>query len=106
MATKGVLGKNLLNSIKTRGPENAVKFCNTKAIHLIDSMVNKLKINTIKRVSDLNRNSNNAANESELKYIVPTKAKLKNGEKSMPEIQELADKVIAYYPIITNKMCL
>lgn len=106
MATKAVLGKNLLNAIKTRGTENAVEFCNTKAIHLTDSMANDLKIKNIKRVSDLNRNPNNAANETELKYIVSTKTKLKNGEKPTPQVQELADKVIAYYPIVTNEMCL
>jgi cytochrome c553 len=105
MATKAVLGKNLLNAIKTRGTENAVAFCNTKAIHLTDSMANDLTIN-IKRVSDKNRNPENAANETELKYIISTKNKLAKGEKSTPQVQALANKVIAYYPIMMNEMCL
>jgi|TARA_B110000240_G_scaffold47236_1_gene53538 hypothetical protein len=38
VATKGVLGKNLLNAINTKGVAGAVDFCNTQAIPLTDSM--------------------------------------------------------------------
>lgn len=105
METKGVLGKNLKNAIKTRGTENAVEFCSTQAISLTDSMVLVLNAK-IKRVSDLNRNPNNAANESELNYILAAKRTLANGEEIQPSIQIIAGKQVGYYPILTNDMCL
>ncbi|MCB9257486.1 MAG: DUF3365 domain-containing protein [Chitinophagales bacterium] len=105
MATKAVLGKNLLEAINTLGTEKALAFCNTKAITLTDSMANVQGVQ-IKRVSDLNRNPANAANEKELAYIAASKALLTQGQELQPQITESADGVEGYYPIITNTMCL
>jgi mono/diheme cytochrome c family protein len=105
MKTKGVLGKNLLNAIKTEGTMGAVSFCSERAYHLTDSMATELGA-SIKRVSDKNRNPNNAANAEELAYIESAKTQLENGEDITPGIREVGDKTIAYYPIITNQMCL
>lgn len=105
MQTKGVLGKNLLNAINTQGIENALEFCSTRAYPLTDSMSTALQAK-IKRVSDKNRNPQNAANESELTYIQNAKASLGKGEKIKPLVTKTADKSIAYYPILTDKMCL
>lgn len=105
MATKAVLGKNLMQAVKQKGPEHAVEFCNTKAMHLTDSM--SLALNaSIKRVSDKPRNKKNKANEQEEAFIAKLKNLLANGEKPVAELHETADKVIGYYAIETNQMCL
>lgn len=105
MQTKAVLGKNLLNAINTKGTENALEFCSTKASTLTDSMALALKAK-IKRVSDKNRNPKNAANEAELNFINEGKSLLAKGEKVKPKLQEINGKMVGYYPIMTDKMCL
>jgi mono/diheme cytochrome c family protein len=105
MATKAVLGKNLLNAIQTKGTEGALSFCNEQAYHLTDSMSTALNAN-IKRVSDKNRNPANTANADELAFIENAKSLLAGGQKISPKIIEKGDKVVGYYPILTDKMCL
>ncbi len=105
LSTKAVLGKNLFNAINTKGTEGALDFCNIQAIPLTDSMSTVQKVK-IKRVSDKNRNPSNAANDSELSYIATTKMRLADGEKALPQIREVGDKMVGYYPILANQMCL
>jgi len=105
MATKSVLGKNLLSSIQHKGPEGALVFCNERAIPLTDSMAQELEA-SIKRVSDKNRNPGNLANEEELAYIKKAKLALTNTGSIEPHISEKGDRMIGYYPILTNAMCL
>lgn len=105
MATKGVLGKNLLGAINTKGTAGALEFCNVQALPLTDSMSVHQNVK-IKRVSDKNRNPNNAANAEELAYIASAKETLANGEKIKPLVNELQGRKIGYYPITTNNMCL
>lgn len=105
LATKAVLGKNLMGTIQKKGTLEAVAFCNERAYPLTDSMAvahNAL----IKRVSDKPRNQNNQANEKELAYINSFKNDLKNNIEPKPIVDELTDKVHVYYPITTNTMCL
>jgi len=104
-ATKAELGKNLLAAIKLYGSAGAVKFCNTRAIPLTDSMA-KVNNVTIKRVSDRPRNPANQANETELDYISQLQNNLLNGKNATPKVFEKDGKVIGYYAIETNKMCL
>jgi hypothetical protein len=61
---------------------------------------------SIKRVSDKNRNPNNAANKKELEYIASAKQELKRNKNANPKVFEQNGKMIGYYPIITNDMCL
>lgn len=103
--TKSQLGKNLLEAIKEYGSTGAVEFCNTRAIPLTDSMSKVFKA-TIKRVSDKPRNANNQANETELTFINELKSTLLNGKKTTPKVFEKDGKMIGYYAIETNKMCL
>lgn len=103
--TKTQLGKNLMAAIKEHGAPGAVTFCNTRAIPLTDSMANVYH-STIKRVSDQPRNPDNAANEAELQYIKEMKAQLANGETPKPIVKEMHGKMVGYYAIITNQMCL
>lgn len=105
MGTKAILGKNLMNAIQTKGAEHAVEFCNIKAITLTDSMSIEFG-SKIKRVSDKPRNSNNIANLEEIKFINELKERIAKGEKLTPKISEMDDKVLGYYAIETNKMCL
>jgi mono/diheme cytochrome c family protein len=105
LSTKAVLGKNLLTAINAEGADHAVEFCNTRAIHLTDSMGQELNAK-VKRVSDLNRNPGNVANEDELAYILETKEKLQTGLEPKPKLTDAGDRMIGYYPILTNEMCL
>jgi len=105
LSTKAVLGKNLLTAINAKGAAHAVEFCNTRAIHLTDSMGQELNA-SVRRVSDQNRNPNNMANEDELAYIIETKEKLQAGAEPTPKLTETGNKMIGYYPILTNEMCL
>ncbi|MCB0699553.1 MAG: DUF3365 domain-containing protein [Chitinophagaceae bacterium] len=105
MGTKAQLGKNLMGALKAHGAPGAVTFCNTRAIPLTDSMSKVYKA-TIKRVSDKPRNPNNKANEEETAYINKLKEQIAKGEKLQPQVTETENKVIAYYAIETNKMCL
>jgi hypothetical protein len=101
LKTKSILGKNLMLNVKEKGPEGAVEFCNEKAIILTDSMAQLLNIN-IKRVTDKPRNSNNRANVSELESIM----NFKNGKNKNGLTKEVDNKIIGYYPIETNDMCM
>lgn len=105
LSTKAVLGKNLKGAIKSKGTLGAVSFCNSKAYPLTDSMSVVLNAQ-IKRVSDQPRNPNNNANELELAYIHSSKEMLAKGDKLKPQMQEMNGKMVGYYPITTNAMCL
>lgn len=105
LKTKAILGKNLKVALMKGGSQYAVEFCNTRAIHITDSMATELNV-SIKRVSDQNRNPNNLANETELAYILSAKTALKEGKQPKGQIQEVDGKLIGYYPIITNEMCI
>ena len=105
LTTKKLLGKNLIGTINNKGTLEALKFCNVQAIPLTDSIA-KNKQAVIRRVSDLPRNSNNTANEAELKYIENYKSLISKGEKYSPSVEENNDSIHFYYPIVTNTMCL
>jgi hypothetical protein len=104
-STKTQLGKNLLAAIQEYGTAGAVEFCNTRAMVLTDSMGKVLQV-TVKRVSDQPRNINNTANADELAFIEELKSKLSKGEALHPRVFELNGKMVGYYPIQTNSMCL
>lgn len=104
-ATQAALGKNLMQAISERGSAGAVEFCNIKALPITDSLA-KMHNATVKRVSDKNRNPDNAANEAELVYIKAAKNQLAANQNIKPQIKEEDGKWVAYYPILTNAMCL
>lgn len=105
MQAQSVLGKNLKNAIKEKGTDGALSFCNENAIPLTDSMAKALNV-LIKRVSDQNRNKNNAANKMELEYIQNAKLDLQKNKAAKPQLTEIDGKMVGYYPIMTNPMCL
>ncbi|MFK7947242.1 MAG: DUF3365 domain-containing protein [Saprospiraceae bacterium] len=105
LTTKGVLGKNLMGTIKAKGTESAISFCNTRAYPLTDSMAIFHDV-IIKRVSDKPRNTKNQANETELAHIETFKNTLISGEEIKPIIEEKGKAIRFYAPIKTNEMCL
>ncbi|MGB0525569.1 MAG: c-type heme family protein [Flammeovirgaceae bacterium] len=105
MATKAVLGKNLMTALKAKGTAGALAFCNERALPLTDSMQQHLGVD-IKRVSDNNRNPSNQANKEELAYIKTQKQRINEGKKPEPLLVEGTKEVVGYYPIMTNQMCL
>lgn len=105
MQTQKVLAENLMYEINTNGTVHALTFCNANAYTLTDSMALALNVQ-LKRVSDKPRNPNNKANKEESAYITKSKDLLAKGEDIKPEMTETNGKMIGYYPIITNQICL
>lgn len=105
MQTQKVLAENLMNEINTQGTVHAFTFCSAKAVTLTDSMALALNIQ-IKRVSDKPRNPNNKANKQESAYITKSKELMAKGEKIKPEMTETNGKMVGYYPIMTNQICM
>jgi hypothetical protein len=105
LATKAVLGQNLMSKIQKEGVTAALTFCNEKAYPLTDSMATHFNA-SIKRVSDKARNPQNEATPNELAYIETFKTQVKNKIEIEPISEEHGDLVHVYYPIITNSMCL
>lgn len=104
-ASQATLGKNLMNAINKGGTKYAVEFCNVEAIPLTDSMANELGA-SVRRVTDKPRNSNNQADESQLSLIKSMKEEMKDGNAPKPQVVEMNGKMVGYYAIVTNAMCL
>lgn len=105
LQTKSSLGKYLVSALSEKGAAGAIEFCTIKAIAITDSMSLVLE-GKIKRVSDQPRNLMNLANVAEFAYIKKWKEAHANGEEQPPIITEMDGKIVGYYPIITNQMCL
>ena len=99
--TKKNLVTNLTQKISEKGAENALEFCNVNAIPLTKQLEDQHNV-TIERVSDKNRNPDNAANETERKYIDFFKEQLVLKQK----LEAKFDNGVFYAPITTNSMCL
>lgn len=104
-ATQQQLGQNLMKAIEEGGPIHALAFCNVEAIPLTAQMEEEHNA-VIKRVSDKNRNPDNAANKEEEYYITHFKHNMKEGTEPAPVVIPKEGKSKFYYPIVTNKMCL
>lgn len=103
--TQKVLGGNLISAIREDGPVYAMEFCNIQAQPLTDSM--SVEMNAmIRRVTDQPRNPLNQATTEQLDHIRKLKNDLNQGNTLEPYAIQNGDKVIAYYPIITNSLCL
>lgn len=105
MKTKAVLGKYLVTAIQDRGTEGAIEFCSTRAIQITDSMSTVLG-GRIKRVAERNRNPVNSVSADELSYIQEINASLLRKENLKPQLKETAETYTAYYPILTEQLCL
>lgn len=100
------LKANLMKAMQEGGPVNAVKFCNVHAMPITASYSEKYST-TVKRVSDKNRNANNAANEKELAVMEDYRVSLAAGEPALPKVAIDAEgKKHFYAPIFTGGLCL
>ncbi len=104
-ATKAVLGSNLKKALKERGAAGAVDFCATRALPLTDSMALQQGV-SIQRVSDRNRNPNNAADSISLLQIERYKEQLAAGEALKGTATVVGGEQWVFAPILTNGMCL
>ncbi len=105
LSTKQLLGQNLMTAIQKEGTLHALEFCNIEAMPLTKQMEDKHDA-VIKRVSDKNRNPNNAANEEEQYYIAYFQEQIDLGNDPNPVVLPLGNQTRFYYPIVTNSMCL
>ena len=99
--TKKNLVGNLTKQISENGAEKALEFCNVNAIPLTQKLEAENGV-MVKRVSDKNRNPENAANATELKIIEQFKTQLAKKE----ELKATMENGVFYAPITTNAMCL
>lgn len=105
MMTKKQLGKNLMGQINKNGTAAALRFCNARAMPIIDSMSTVLDVK-ISRVSDKPRNLINQANKIELAYLEKYHSQNNQGLELNPTMVH-KDKTHTYYaPILTNPMCI
>jgi cytochrome c553 len=101
LGLKQVLGKNLMAALEAGGPVYALDFCNTRALPLTDSMSAFFEHEVV-RLSDKPRNPKNQADEDALTIIDMMKTAIAAEREPQPAIRG----TYAYYPIITNEMCL
>ena len=104
-ATQSVLAKNLLEAINRDGAPYALEFCNVRAYPLTDSLARIHHVG-IRRVTDKARNPANKANALEMTHIALLQSNLAKGENLSPAVTEQNGKMVGYYPILTNAMCL
>lgn len=107
MAARSALGGKLISALNTGGPTGAISFCSIEAIPITDSVATAHMV-FLKRITDRPRNPGNRANTSELKMIDSLKTLLAKGEPLKPVVLRNRNNeiVMAYYPILTEPMCL
>lgn len=103
--TQKILAGNLIPAVQERGSAYAVAFCHLEAQTLTDSMATELKA-SIRRVTDQPRNPANQANHPQLEYIDEAKTLLSSGTDVPGKVFQDDNRVIGYYPIITNQLCM
>ena len=105
MATQTQLGKNLMAALQRGGTQEAIPFCNIKALPITDSMA-VVSNASIKRVTNKARNPMNIANEFEESLIEEYQKALVKGETLQPQVSPDSSAQAYYFPILTNAMCL
>jgi len=100
-----MLGMNLMKAMSEGGPIGALDFCSVRAISITDSAAAVMNIE-LSRVSDKPRNVMNTAEFEELKIIGQMKAAHKTEKGIQPILSRKENSIIAYYPIITQPLCL
>ena len=99
------LGMNLKKAMAEGGPIGALDFCSLRAIPITDSAAAVMNVE-LSRVSDKPRNVMNTADFDELKIIGKMKAAHKTEKGIEPILSKKENSIIAYYPILTQPMCL
>ncbi len=105
-ATVKKLGSKLMEKMKAGGPQQAIPFCNVKAMSLTEEMANKYHV-SIKRTSHKIRNEKNKPTEVEKVIIEHYLTTISKGEKLKPIVKkDVAGKVHFYAPIKLEGKCL
>jgi hypothetical protein len=105
VATKTVLGQNLMQAMEEGGPEYAIAFCHTRALPLTDSMARVYEA-AIFRITDQPRNLQNEVNKTQQKYMEVMRAMMAEGKAPPPKWVNEGGKRRAYYPITMEGLCL
>lgn len=100
------LSAQLKTAIKKDGLQSAVKYCQTNALKITDSLSNNYNVN-IKRTSEKFRNSENKPNSNELSVLLKYQNDKNNGYIMEPFVEKVNDAEFNFYsPIIINDLCL
>lgn len=105
LEAKKALGGQLINALGENVTIYALDYCNLEASNITQKVSESTGVK-ISRASDQYRNPENAPNEDQLAYIKKTKAAIASGATPEPEIKRINKKLVGYYPIMTNGMCL
>ncbi|MBL7472950.1 Tll0287-like domain-containing protein [Robertkochia sediminum] len=105
MQTQQVLGTTLKQKIAEGGPENAIAFCNLRALPITDSLA-KVHHARIRRVTNKTRNGVNRANSEALSIMKRYKDQLEKGETLEGVVYVKNDHIQTYYPIMTAHLCM
>ena len=92
-------------ALQRGGTEEAIPFCNIKALPLTDSMAHAYGAK-IKRVTNKARNPSNAADDFEVAIIDKYRQQLSEGGTLHPQVRDDSGTNVYYFPIVTNAMCL
>ncbi|MEE9439018.1 MAG: DUF3365 domain-containing protein [Saprospiraceae bacterium] len=95
----------LQKGLQNGGLPHGVKYCNTKAMPITDSLSKAYNV-SIKRVSDKYRNPNNKPTTKESEMIDNYKKNLAAGIKIAPTVKNIDGKSVFYAPIKIQGMCL
>ena len=100
------LSGRLQKAMKAGGVQNAVKYCNTAAYPITDSL-SKIYNVKIKRISENYRNPKNQPTDFERKILSGFKDNIKSGTLAKPVVKYLDNKNKAFFsPIFVNDLCL
>ena len=104
--TQGVLLTNVGKAMKSGGPKNAVSFCNLKVTSIVDSL-NSANNCHISRISDKNRNPENAVQNKSDEQIWNFFARSSSGDSPKDTLIASEGEFIYYKPIkIAMEACL
>lgn len=105
MQTQQVLGSTLKEKIAEGGPENAIAFCNLRALPITDSLA-KVHDARIRRVTNKTRNGVNRANSEALSLMKSYNDQLAKGEALEGVVYVKDNHIQTYYPIMTAPLCM
>lgn len=96
----------LVKAIETGGVPHALDFCNVKALPITDSVAASFNVK-VARVSDKNRNPENAATEQQKQIMEAMRAQIAAAGSARDTVVRLNDKELSYYaPIVIAAPCL
>ncbi|HKK79447.1 MAG TPA: DUF3365 domain-containing protein [Phaeodactylibacter sp.] len=106
MGTFKALSGQLKSALQEGGVPNAVRYCNTVAYPLVDSL-SEVYNASIRRASDKVRNPKDAPTPLEQEVLDTYHAQMAAGEQPKPVVRQLQSGEIAFYaPIRMQELCL